>query len=547
MWPQLSKGGKVPPSACDAPLPVCIDLDADEAYDLPKELPAKPLIIKQQLAEDPPETPSTAVPASSTPLLTLLAQAESSSPTTDNQDSQIPATQRSEADGDSEFGDGRAPLELAVSAPGLRPTPSWLTEIHGVEVDDSVGEDAIKIKAERVSDILRSNVPYDPLLQSAPRPSSISADADQESQQEKLYKAAKQQGESNPGKAPFESRNNRLAREWDRTMKEDLALARRYAAAPKTHAAQAAIKLEWVSGLYEKAKKKRIAEQIVETSDACEGEYLNFAQLCQKLGGGKIGFQAGRNYLEQAQLAAGRNETHNNRPYIAWDCWQKMVLILHMSTTFKDSSATRKTLRREQLAIEEPKEPAPHDGALTHEEPVTTVAMPAAAKASARGKAKSGKSGSSKPPPAAVTDAAADQKKQATACVTWCENLRTQLAATMLDSGDLLSAVNSDPAWEWARTNASLDKLRAGRAALDQLKVSSGFWKEWNVQGYWSKWVRKNFDDGAIVNIVEGSRQSWTAAIEDVKAQTARLQSRHKAGIDPPKEQRPTKRSKLER
>ena len=157
-----------------------------------------------------------------------------------------------------------------------------------------------------------------------------------------MYKDALDFANLNPGKSPFPARNNKLAREWDKCVKEDLQLARRYAAAPKTHAAQAAIKRDWVAGRYDVAHKQRISEQVLETSDSCEGEYMNFAQLWKHFGGGKLGFQAARNYLEEAQQAAGRRETHMGRPYLAWDSWQKMVLILQMRTTFKDQSSTRK-------------------------------------------------------------------------------------------------------------------------------------------------------------------------------------------------------------
>ena len=439
----------------------------------------------------------------------------------------------------------REVLDLLATQPRLEDTqvsatPAWLREV--VEVSAS-GDVNIEDKALQICDILKSNRNFDPLL-STPRPAE-SADGDLDDVDDTVVmaemKAAIEHGVKS-GKAPFPARANKLARMWDAALKNNLSLARQHATAPKTHACIASLKLSWLQGVYDEAKKPRISEVTNRSEDTCEGSYLNFAQLVVKLGGGKMGFQAAKNYLEEAQGAASRGETHKGRPFIAWDAWQKMVMILSMETTFKDSHINQKTIKKTQDAIAEPKPPS-----LPQVEDVYAAENPAPAIAVAdkgKGKVKKGK-GAGKGKDKDGKDkgkgkgkAETEEKKQAAFAVGWCEKLRKDVARVMHESSELLGAIQKESEWTWARTDASLEALRSGRAALDKCKTSSAFWKEWNVQGYWTRWVRQNMEDSAIIRAVESQKSEWEKAIATVDAEVQRLKRKQLADQPTPKKAR---------
>ena len=189
----------------------------------------------------------------------------------------------------------REVLDLPATQPRLEgtqmsATPAWLREV--VEVSAS-GDVNIEDKALQICDILKSNRNFDPLL-STPRPaeSADGSDVDDTAIMEEM-KAAIAHGVQSD-KAPFPARANKLARMWDSALKNNLSLARQHATAPKTHSCIASLKLNWLQGVYDEAKKQRISEVTNRSEDTCQGSYLNFAQLVAKLGGGKMGFQAAK-------------------------------------------------------------------------------------------------------------------------------------------------------------------------------------------------------------------------------------------------------------
>ena len=210
-------------------------------------------------------------------------------------------------------------------------------------------------------------------------------------------------------------------------------------------------------------------------------------------------------------------------------------MILHMETTFRDSNRNTKTLRREQEAIA--------DGAVLQLEAgkstgggddtsiaIDTPAPKAAAKAKAKAKAKAEAKGT-----ASAVEKEADEKKQASAAIQWAEKLRKDVARVMHESSELLGVIMKEDEWKWARTDASLEKLRGARASLDQLKISSTFWKEWNYQGYWSRWVRANMEEVAIIRAVNSAKNGWENAVDTVDEEVARLKRKQTADLAPVK------------
>ena len=233
MWGKHLKSGKVPAK--------CIDVEISSGDDEPPIKSEFPVLKKPKL-----EPPADEVAASA-------ASTASITP---------PSTQP----------------RMETSSPVL---PSWLREVGEVTADDRDVED----KSEQVCDILKSNRLFDPLLQvKAPDPQEHDDDEEEDPLLREMQ-AAIEHGKATK-KSPFHSRNNKLARLWDRSVKNDLLLARKYASVPKTHDAQAALKLEWLQGQYKDMKKTRISERSNVTEDACMGTYLNFPQLVAKLGGG---------------------------------------------------------------------------------------------------------------------------------------------------------------------------------------------------------------------------------------------------------------------
>ena len=133
-----------------------------------------------------------------------------------------------------------------------------------------------------------------------------------------------------------------------------------------------------------------------------------------------------------------------------------------------------------------------------------------------------------KPAPSPANDNAdADSKKVANAVVAWAEKLRKEMSQAVHSSTELLSLINSHEEYKWARTDANLEGLRTSRAELDTLKNSNGFWKEWSVQGFWSKWVRSNYADSAIIKEVNSAKDKFGNAVNKVNREKHRIQETH--------------------
>ena len=382
--------------------------------------------------------------------------------------------------------------------------PAWMNEIESISGLTSVDE-----STERVLEILKNNVQHDKVLQAEP----IQHSTEEELEFLNCIKS---------GKVP--TRNCKIARLWDKSIKSDLLLARKYAKTPKKFHLQQAFKVEWAKGIYEEMVRSRKSEQSTDESDAVEGKYVNFAQLVQILGGGKMGFMAARNYLGEAQLAASKGQTHRGRPYLGYDAWQKMVQILHIAVTFKDTSSLKKTLVKEQhqkpsTAIED----ADEANAVDDDVPATPKKGKASPPGKKKGKGKGkGKSGSNSP-------MAADGAKAAAAAIAWAEKMRKDLSNAMHSSADFIGIIVSQPEYAWANTPVTVGVLRSKRAELDQLKQSSSFWKEWSVQGFWPRWVKKHLSDGAIVAEVEKGKEAWTHAISALEAEMSSTKRMHLA------------------
>ena len=258
MFPQL-KAGKAPPSSI-------IDVEAWE------DLPAPAAPVKNEFKAAKRER--------------VEENGAESTPTAEKREvlAQPPSTPEK-----------REVLDLPATQPRLEgtqmsATPAWLREV--VEVSAS-GDVNIEDKALQICDILKSNRNFDPLL-STPRPAESADGSDVDDTAVKAeMKAAIEHG-LRSGKAPFPARANKLARMWDSALKNNLSLARQHATAPKTHSCIASLKLNWLQGVYDEAKKQRISEVTNRSEDTCQGSYLNFAQLVAKLGGGKMGFQAAK-------------------------------------------------------------------------------------------------------------------------------------------------------------------------------------------------------------------------------------------------------------
>ena len=165
------------------------------------------------------------------------------------------------------------------SRPGGSPRgqPASLSEVNSINVGTEMPECEIESKANLVSSILKSNQPFDVVLQQAPVDPVTPSVSDDVTDEEKMLAAALEHGKN--GKAPFPARNCKLSRAWEKDLKSELGLAKKWAQTPRTHAAMAAVKLEWLKGKYGEVKRSRRSEDVSETSDACKGRYVNFAQL----------------------------------------------------------------------------------------------------------------------------------------------------------------------------------------------------------------------------------------------------------------------------
>ena len=168
-----------------------------------------------------------------------------------------------------------------------------------------------------------------------------------------------------------------------------------------------------------------------------------------------------------------------------------------------------------------------------------TAETDVAGKSKGKGSGK-GKGAGQKGKGAGKGKAETEEKKQAALAVAWSEKLRKDVARVMHESSELLGAIQKETEWTWARTDASLEALRSGRAALDKCKTAAPFWKEWNVQGYWARWVRQNMEDSAIVRAVESQKSEWEQAIATVDTEVQRLKRKQNADHAPtPKKARP--------
>ena len=219
MFSQLMKAGKVPPATV-------IDVGAEDDF------PAPAVVGKRELD------------------VTVKVERE------------IPSAQPDASQSTSPV---RTPVKRSLSPTASTFAPAWLKEVE--HVDASSSDSDIHAKSMQVNAILQANASIDPLLQK-PVVKAAKSHADDNELEAHMKRAI------DAGKIP--ARNDRLSRMWDKAIKEDLLLSRRYAKALKNHASQQAIKAKWLQGIYDTAKKSRIAEDVDETRDSCDGKYLNF-------------------------------------------------------------------------------------------------------------------------------------------------------------------------------------------------------------------------------------------------------------------------------
>lgn len=354
----------------------------------------------------------------------------------------------------------------------------------------------------------------------------------------------------------FPTRNSTVSRRWDKAVKSDLVLAKRYAQVPRNHSAQQAFKLEWTAGEYEVEMKTRTNSRTTLKNDVSKGEYLSFNCLVKAEGGGKLGYIAAKNYLFKARQLAAEGKTLRNRPLIVYNSWTQFCEILHCKNGFEDmiSDSQVITTIAKQQGLKRPEHPElDHDGL----KPLAIAGAPAKVLAKAKAKAKAdqpgdeagGNQGGGEPEsnqgakpkgkakaktkpgegnPGGETPETKEGERVFRKMLKDAETLRDDLALALSQSSDLLGILHNNEEYDFA-SDKFLAPIRAARDKCENMKSLNAFWKHWLVKENWQKWVRKEFARETINYHLESEMPNWKAAIESVTHEMGTIRMMHLA------------------
>ena len=235
--------------------------------------------------------------------------------------------------------------------PSSPPAAAWEQEVASVTVPSGSAEGATEEAALQIQSILQANVHSDKLLMVSKPSDDASGIGDDDACPSPLEIECKQAVET--GKFP--TRNSMLARKWNEEIADKTSqLAKEYAKLPKLYATQRQFKTKWAEKSWSEATALRRAISTSSSVEKLEGRYLSFNQVVKEEGGGRLGLEAGKNYLLEARRMASLGRTLRGRPYVAYNAWTKMVQMLYTSTGFPEEHAETKSLERVQTLAQTP-------------------------------------------------------------------------------------------------------------------------------------------------------------------------------------------------
>ena len=77
--------------------------------------------------------------------------------------------------------------------------------------------------------------------------------------------------------------------------------------------------------------------------------------------------------------------------------------------------------------------------------------------------------------------------------VTKTMTLRKELATACQACNDLLSQIAGESSWAWARSDATLQPLRAAREKIEEFKTSHEFWKQWVLNDRFTEYCKTHY------------------------------------------------------
>ena len=267
--------------------------------------------------------------------------------------------------------------------------PAWAGEVGAIDFG-AVGTEGA---AAAIQSVLKSAVVSDPLLQ-VPKPADNSREHLELPPSALALASVVETGH-------FPTRNSSVSRRWDKEIKNMSETAKRYAEIPKNYALQRNFKLAWAKKELEEEVKKYTESTTTSNSTVSRGEYLSFNCVMQAEGGGRLGFEAAKNYLFSARRFAAAGKMLRGRPLLVYNSWTRFVEMLYVKNGFEDAITDARAITSTWAAPTPPTLPAPPGEASSTQLPAALTEPPVGEPSSTKLPAASTKPAAKVPKPSA--------------------------------------------------------------------------------------------------------------------------------------------------
>ena len=340
------------------------------------------------------------------------------------------------------------------------------------------------------------------------------------------------------GKEGF-SAQSKIGKRFTYAIDQDETIAKAYKDL-NSRQAKATFRKQWAAQVAATMREERVEKETDFVEDSKTGKYMAFGQIVAAEGGDHCAYVAAVQNVKSCMELYHAGKLWKGRHFVKFNTITKRAEFLHFEEQIKEGFLRENSIVKTASGSQAPQAPQPTPAAAITDgtEPSAGSAGGQADAAGQAGGKQTGRkrTGGTQPTPAsAEVDAkrkktSKDEKKIVDGHVKTLGTLKSDLHEAAANFTDIMSWVASDESWSWAKTEKTIDKLRAARDSIEPFKKISKFWIQWNMMDVaeFAKHVRKDISCKDLDAEMKGNVADMDRSVKKLASSCAKLKRMHR-------------------